>query len=220
MSFLSALFGGDSSSSSSATTQSDNRNILGQEAAYIGAGGSQDKSVHLNTTNSTALTTTWADSSNKNSNNVTVDSSSRNTSIINTTVDGGSLDLAAKTVVHSYKFGEAALAFGTHALDDVTHVADSALIANNNVATTALTANANNFTAGLQTLAASFSGALSSLTRSEASTQASNSSAFQSASNQIQTAYADAKGRGANTDKMMMLALVVAGVIAFRAVSK
>jgi hypothetical protein len=181
-----------SSKSSQATSQTDNRRVLGQDAI-----SAENSSVNV-----------W---------NSTLDADIVNRAL--SSVDGVTGD--------AFGFGKSALSFGSDALGLADSVAGRAITANTNAYSDSL-----GFAEGLSKakdtiISNVFSDALASNDSAvkQVLTYGSNASnkaydSLAATSNLVKDAYADAKGRGALTDKILMGSIAAMAVVAFMAVKK
>lgn len=188
------LFGGGNSSSTSNTTNQafDQRQVTdASNGGVVGSGNTFDSSSTLNTSNS-GNTNTWANAGNT---STFTTSNSGNTTTNVQALDGGAIGGA---------FGFAGDAFKqlTGSISDALDFANASQ--RNSYAASS---------GALDKAAAAFGDALSFGQKQTASALSS----LQTSANVLDRAYADAKGRGAMTDYLMLAALAAVALVAWKA---
>lgn len=173
--------------SNQSTTYTDSRMVLGERSSYTGAGA--------------------------NSGNTFTDSG--NTTI--TEIDAGAVGLAFKgmndTVKEGFGFGRAALGFAEETVNDSLAFARQAQADAGRQVQASLS-----FAQEAQERSfAQSAGALSTALDYGATQTKRAVDSVNSAAQLVNTAYADAKGRGAMTDYLLMGAMVLVGLVAWRA---
>jgi hypothetical protein len=222
----------DSNSSSQANQTSnytDGRTVLGQGANW-GSTLDSNNSTAFTTKNSGNTTTTSTfstkDSGNTTSTFATKDSgnttntNSGNTTITSNALDNGaigaSFDSTNQTVSQAFKFGTNALGFGSNALSFGSNALAGALSATGDAVGSALAFAQHAQDASMSANSYTLAAALAYGQKQTASALDSLNTSAQ----MIDTAYADAKGRGAMTDYLLLAAIVVCGFVAYRASRK
>jgi hypothetical protein len=200
----------DSQSSSAQTTaQSDNRNVLGQGALQAQGGSTvvqADNRANYQTDNRANYQTDnranyQTDNSTSNSTTISyaLDGEVANRAILSASDNlGASLDFASGNMTKGYGFGGQALDFASRNMTKGYGFGGQAL----------------DFASGAMTKSYGFSGqALAAVIQGE--NRALDSVA--QSNDLVKNAYADAKGRGALTDKITIGAIAMAGLVAFAA---
>ena len=237
MSFLGDLFGGGGSSSQANNTSSstDLRRVYGDNATTLDNGSNLTNTSNSNNNIKTSSVATWASTANSNNTISTASTDNSNTNSGNTistsnsinnttnTLDGGAIGASFAASSHTadvaFGFGDHALGFGKQALDFSKDTLST--VVNSNDATVS---NALAFVGHAQdkSYAASneaFTSALNMVGQFSVANQKQNTQvidAIHTSENQVSQAYADAKGRGAMTDYIILAAVAGAMFLAFK----
>ena len=237
MSFLGDLFGGGGSSSQANNTSSstDLRRVYGDNATTLDNGSNLTNTSNSNNNIKTSSVATWASTANSNNTISTASTDNSNTNSGNTistsnsvnnttnTLDGGAIGASFAASSHTadvaFGFGDHALGFGKQALDFSKDALST--VVNSNDATVS---NALAFVGHAQdkSYAASneaFTSALNMVGQFSVASQKQNTQvidAIHTSENQVSQAYADAKGRGAMTDYIILAAVAGAMFLAFK----
>lgn len=224
MGLLGGLFGGSSKSSSTSSTQTDNRRVMGDGAVSVELAG--NSSLTQNTTNNTTLTDFGAIQA---AQRIAQGSALAGSEVARASLAGAfgfgsdAVGLSADALAMGGKALTDALDFGGNAMDYASGAFGAALASNGRATADALGFGQSAF--GLvDSVVSNTVDVIASRANAES---ASLRSIYETALGQINganarlgDAYADSQGRGALTDKMLMLAIGGAVLIAVMAVRK
>lgn len=146
-----------------------------------------------------------------------------NVTVVSNVVDGGAFKFGQQVASDAFRFGNSAFDFGNTALNVNSQVVRDALRAMGNTTDAAMNTSVLSQQSSLAAARYAMDANQATIDAAFAQTGRAFTQAYDAvagAGNMVAAAYADAKGRGAKTDTMIMLAVCAMGAVALFAVQK